>query len=93
MLLHLDAPALRAFLDRSEDAEALGGGEYTLDLYDAEPPVSLDLQFEKGRVSVLAALALLYDEELEGWYLGEAIEDTELLKRLLEEAMRAGAYA
>ena len=35
--------AFRAFLSSSEDAEPLGGEEYSCDLYELDPPVSLEI--------------------------------------------------
>ena len=63
MLLHLDARALKDWLTACPDAEELGNDEYTVDLYDVEAPLSLDLQLGKQGVELLAALTLRYDEE------------------------------
>ncbi len=87
MIVNVDAARLRAFLQGSEDAEALGGGEYTVDLYDVDTPVSMDILFDKKGVDVLAALELLYDEGEDGWYLGEKIKDAERLAALLNQAL------
>ena len=87
MLVNVDAARLRAYLEESEDAEALGGGEYTVDLYDVETPVSMDILLDKKGVDVLAALELLYDEGEDGWYLGEKIKDADRLSALLTEAL------
>ena len=87
MIVNVDAARLRAFLEGSEDAEALGGGEYTVDLYDVDTPVSMDILFDKKGVDVLAALELLYDEGEDGWYLGEKIKDAERLVALLNQAL------
>ena len=87
MIVNVDAARLRAFLEGSEDAEALGGGEYTVDLYDVDTPVSMDILFDKKGVDVLAALELLYDEGEDGWYLGEKIKDAERLAALLNQAL------
>lgn len=35
--------ALKSFLTTFEDCEALSDKEYVLDLYDLEPPLSLDI--------------------------------------------------
>ena len=83
MFINADAKALERFLENSEDAEALGGGEYTVDLYDAEEPMSLDLAIEGERVRVLAALKLLYSDAEDGWYLGEAIEDAAAIEKAI----------
>ena len=87
MLVNVDAARLRVYLEESEDAEALGGGEYTVDLYDVETPVSMDILFDKKGVDVLASLELLYDEGEDGWYLGEKIKDADRLSALLTEAL------
>ncbi len=87
MLINTDPARLRAYLDACEDAEDLGGGEYTVDLYDVSEPVSLDILFDKAGVDVLAALELKYDEEEDGWYLGEKIRDADKLAALLGEAL------
>ena len=66
-----------------EDAQAEGEG-YVLDLYDAQPPVSMELQVEGDGALLLAALELKYDEELDGYYPGEKIRDAALLGQLLK---------
>ena len=92
MIVNVDAARLRTFLDSCEDAEALGGNEYTVDLYDAQSPLSLDLTVSgKDGVQVLAALTLLYDEEMDGWYLGDRVEDAEAIAQSLRQAMEAAA--
>ncbi len=87
MMLSIDPQALRQYLADNEDAEDLGGEEYTLDLYDVDMPISLDLSLAKGRVDVLAALALRYNEELDGWYLAERIEDPVRIASALSAAI------
>ena len=54
MRVDVNRARLEAFLAACEDAEALGGGEYTVDLYDLEPPVSMDIQLDDKGVDVLA---------------------------------------
>jgi len=88
MLVNVDGARLRAFLNECEDAEYLGGDEYSVDLYDVSTPVSMDVLIEGSDVNVLAALALEYDEAEDGWYLGEKIRDAERLAALLGEALR-----
>lgn len=82
--------ALRAFLERFEDAEQLSAREYVVDLYDIPAPVSLDLVFVKGGVAVDGAAALEYDAEQDGWYMGERIDSPEAVRAALEQA---GAFA
>ncbi len=83
--------ALKAFLANCEDAEALSEREYVADLYDIERPVSLDLVFVKGGVAVDGAAELKYDEEQDGWYMGERLETPELVLAALEQAGALGA--
>lgn len=78
--------ALRDFLDRCEDAEKLSEREYVVDLYDIDRPVSLDLVFVKSGVGVDGAAELKYDEEQEGWYMGERLERVEDVMAALEAA-------
>ena len=78
--------ALRAFLERCEDAERLSEREFVADLYDIERPVSLDLVFVRGGVAVDGAAVLLYDEEQQGWYMGQRLESPEDVRAALEEA-------
>ena len=87
MRINVDSERLRDFLDTCEDAEELGGGEYTVDLYDVSAPVSMNILIDRKGVDVLAALELKYDEGEDGWYLGEKIKDADRLAALLNEAL------
>ena len=49
---------LRAFLDASEDCEALSEREYVADLYDLDAPLSLDLVFCEEGVRIDGACLL-----------------------------------
>lgn len=60
--------------------------EYVLDLYEAEPPLSMDLTIEKDGVNIEGAAELKFDETLDGWYAAERIEDAEAIARALREA-------
>lgn len=82
--------ALRAFLDGCEDAEQLSSREYVVDLYDIEYPLSLDLVFVNGGVAVDGAAALLYDEALDGWYMGERLESAEAVADALRQCGALG---
>ena len=77
---------LKAFLERYEDAEKLTEGEYVVDLYEIERPVSLDIVFEQGSVMIEGAAELRYDEEMEGWYMGERLRSEEAIRKALEQA-------
>ena len=78
--------ALRTFLAENPDAEQLSAREYVVDLYDIDPPVSLDLVFVKGGIGVDGAAELLFDEALDGWYMGERLETPEQVRAALIEA-------
>ena len=78
--------ALRAFLEKSEDAEQLSEREYVSDLYDIERPLSLDLVFVKGGVAVDGAAELLYDAEQDGFYMGQRLDAPEAVLDALVEA-------
>ncbi len=93
MLLPLsekEAASLRAFLEANADCEAQAENEYVADLYDLEAPMTLDLVFVKGGVRVDGACLLAYDEEMEGYYIGEPVLEIETVRRAL---MEAGAFA
>ena len=77
--------ALRAFLEGFEDAEQLSTREYVVDLYDIPRPLSLDLVFVKGGVAVDGAAELLYDEEQDGWYMGQRLDGPEDVRAALEQ--------
>ena len=78
--------AFREFLNRFPDSEALSEREYVLDLYDLERPLSIDLTLQKDGLFVEGAAELLFDEEMDGWYIGSRIEESESLLRALHEA-------
>lgn len=80
--------ALRAFLTDNPDAEQLSAREYVVDLYDIDPPVSLDLVFVKGGIGVDGAAELKFDEALDGWYMGDRLESPDQVRDAL---VRAGA--
>ena len=86
MIVNIDKNQLKAFLEACEDAEEVGKDEYTVDLYDIEPAISMNIEFTKDGVDVLAALFLEFDEEQDGWYLGEKTKDTALIEKALRQA-------
>ena len=77
---------LQAYLDGSPDCERLSKREAVLDIYDSEPPVSMNFVFVKGGIGIDGAFELLYSEADDGWYLGERIEDPMRVRSLLEDA-------
>ena len=76
--------ALKCALQQSEDAESTGPDEYVADLYEAQPPLTLELAFEPQGVRVLAAESLAYDQEMDGWYLAGPVTDAAVIERALE---------
>ena len=78
--------ALRGFLDGCEDAEKLSEREYVVDLYDLTRPVTLDLVFIRGAVAIDGAAELKYDDQQDGWYMGERLDDADAVKTALAEA-------
>jgi len=82
--------ALKAFLTSFEDSEQLSEKEYVVDLYDQEPPISLDVTLGKNCLFVEGAAELRFDEEMDGWYIGERIEQPEPVLRALTEAGALG---
>ena len=77
---------LEAYLDSSPDCERLSKREAVMDIYDIEPPVSLNFVFVKGGIGIDGAFELEYSESDDGWYLGERIEDPARIRSLLEGA-------
>lgn len=78
--------AFMDFLSACDDCEALSEKEYVLDLYDAEPPVSMDLTLGENGLFVDGAAELIFSEEMDGWYIGRRIEDTGMIMGLLRAA-------
>ena len=85
-LCNAEIASLVDFLGGFEDAEQLSEREYVLDLYEADPPLSMDLTIEKDGVNIEGAAELKFDETLDGWYAAERIEDAEAITRALREA-------
>ena len=78
---------LAAFLESDEDCERLPGNEFVVDLYEAQPPLTLNLFVDGEKVELLAAAQLLYDPELDAYYMGDPVEDTNAVVRALLRAM------
>ena len=94
MFLELSAAeiaALRAFLDRDDDCEALGDAEYVADLYGIEPPVSLNLVFVDGGARIDGASVLGFDEEMDGYYMKEPMASAGEVADALRRAGALGA--
>ena len=78
--------ALKAFLAENPDCEKLSEREYVVDLYDNEKPMSMNFVFVKGGIGVDGAAELKYSEEDRGYYMGDRIEDAQIVRAALEEA-------
>lgn len=64
-------------------------GEGVLDAYEPEPAFTMEFEFTKDGVDVLAAAYLAYDEPMDGWYLADRIEDPQRLAALLRAFLSA----
>jgi len=82
--------SLKDFLTRFEDCEALSEKEYVIDLFDIEPPMSIDMTLAKNAIFVDGAAELLFDDEMDGWYIGKRIEEPEAV---LEALRSVGAVS
>lgn len=82
--------ALKSFLDQFEDSEQLSNSEYVVDLYDIEPPISIDLTIGKDFILIEGAAELKFDEEMDGWYISDRIEDPEAVRSALKSAGALG---
>lgn len=67
---------LLKYLTTDPDAEQLSINEFVADFYDIESPITVNfLVTDTGEVEIAAAAQLLYDEEQDGWYMGDRVED------------------
>ena len=82
--------ALKAFMTGFEDSEQLSEKEFVVDFYEHEPPISLDVTLGKDCLFVEGAFYLCFNEEMDGWYIGERIEQPEPVLRALTEAGALG---
>jgi hypothetical protein len=65
------------------------GGETVLDAYEPEPAFTMEFEYVKGGVDVLAAAYLAFDEPMDGWYLADRIEDAAALEALIRAFLAA----
>lgn len=77
---------LNAFLDQCPDCERLSAREVVLDLYDVEPPISMNFVFVKGGLGIDGAAELKYSEADDGYYMGDRIEDVDAVRAALQQA-------
>lgn len=81
--------SLLRWMAQDEDSEQLSNREWVTDLYGVEPPVSLDLVFQRESVFADGAEYLKYDPEQDGWYLSGPVGTADEVVQLLR---RAGAF-
>ena len=84
MRLKLDVENLKRYLDTSPDSELIAKNEYVADIYSAEKPLTLNIRLCDTYADVIAAAYLLFDAELDGWYMGERTEDEQEIMAALE---------
>lgn len=80
-----------AALRQSEDCEEAGDGSFTVDLFDEEPVLSLELYPEADGFSLTAAAELSYSEEMDGYYLSRQLFDEEELALVVQRLKEAFA--
>lgn len=85
MKIHLTEEELQKLRAQAEGEE----GEIVLDAYEPEPAFTMEFEYMKGGVDVLAAAYLAYDEPMDGWYLADRIEDAPALEALIRSFLAA----
>ncbi len=86
MKIELSGAQCQALLDYvkiSEDAEQIAEGEFTLDIYDVEPPLSMQFELCAGGIDCLACYEMRYSDALDGWHLADRLEDPAQIQRRL----------
>lgn len=78
---------LEAKLKASEDAEELDDKHYSLDLYDNDPALTLEIEFTPKGTFVPAAALLKYSDELQGYYMDERVKDVAVIENALNAWM------
>ena len=69
------------------DCEPTGQDEYVIDFFETEAPMSMEIALGEKTVSVLAAEALAYDEDMDGWYIHAPITDAALIQTTLKSLL------
>ncbi len=87
MRLKLDVNKLKHYLNTSPDSEMIARDEYVADIFSAERPLTLNIRICDAYADVIAAAYLLYDAELDGWYMGERTENEQEIASALEAVM------
>ncbi|MGI6172722.1 MAG: hypothetical protein ACOYI8_02345 [Christensenellales bacterium] len=71
--------ALRDHLARGEDCEEMESGEY---LIAPDDDIEMEIALADDAIDVLCAVKLQYDEESDGWYIAQRLEEREEILRL-----------
>ena len=79
MKITLTAEELQKLRTEIQDED----GENILDAYEPEPAFTMEFEYTKDGVDVLAAAYLAYDEGMDGWYLADRIEDAAKIRELI----------
>lgn len=85
MKIHLTEEELQKLRAQAEGVE----GDTVLDAYEPEPAFTMEFEYVKGGVDVLAAAYLAFDEPMDGWYLADRIEDAPVLEALIRSFLAA----
>ncbi|MBO4368449.1 MAG: hypothetical protein J5859_07020 [Clostridia bacterium] len=78
MLIRMEAARTRALWDAlraDEDCEENPDGSFTVDLFDTDPPLSMEIYPDKDGYEITALLTLSYSDELEGWYVSDKLKE------------------
>lgn len=73
---------LAAALRANEDCEENSDGSFTVDLYEPEPAISVELYPEDDGFAITAVALMEYSEEFEGYYLSDRIRDEAALEKI-----------
>ena len=92
MRLNIDINTLRQYLDNDPDSEQIARDEYVADIYSSEKPITLNIKLSETQGEVIAAAYLLYDAELDGWYMGERVADEREITGTLKAAIEHVGY-
>ena len=85
MKIQLTEAELQKLRTQAEGEE----GDTVLDAYEPEPAFTMEFEYMKCGVDVLAAAYLAYDEPMDGWYLSDRIEDASQLEALIRAFLAA----
>ena len=85
MKIYMTEEELQKLRAQAEGVE----GDNVLDAYEPEPAFTMEFEYMKGGIDVLAAAYLAYDEPMDGWYLTDRLEDASALEALIRSFLAA----